>query len=181
MVPLIKPLHERGFVVAVVGLRGAGRVGAVAQTFGLDESGDVRAAIAQLRQRPSVDADRIAIVGVGTGANAAILAASQERSSVKALVLMNPYESTDQVIAERIGPDRHGLAWMQPASKWVFEMAYHVDADDLHLGRYQDLLDSPSTWLVGAPAGYEFSAASVSGITNFCAKNLTAGKEPNQR
>jgi pimeloyl-ACP methyl ester carboxylesterase len=176
MVPLIAPLHERGFLVAVVGLRGAGRGGAVAQTFGLNESGDVRAAIAQIRGRSTIDADRIAIVGVGTGANAAVIAASQERAVVKALVLVNAYESAERVIAERIGPERRGLAWMQQASKWAFEMTYHVDADDLYLGRFRDVLDNPSTWAVGAERGSELSAESVAGITDFCARHLAPGK-----
>lgn len=176
MVPLIAPLHERGFIVAVVGLRGAGRAGAGAQTFGLNESGDVRAVIAQLRLRQSVDASRIAIVGVGTGANAAVLAAAQERASVKALFLVNPYETSDQVIADRIGPRRPTLAWMQQVSKWAFEMGYHVDADDLHLARFGDLIDSPATQLAAADPGTELAADSVAGITDFCAKQLTPAK-----
>jgi pimeloyl-ACP methyl ester carboxylesterase len=176
MVPLIAPLHERGFVVAVIGLRGAGRGGAVAQTFGLEESGDVRALIAQIRQRPSVDANRIAIVGFGSGANAAVIAAAQERAVVQALILVNPYETTDEVIAERIGPKRRGFAWMQQASKWAFEMAYHVDADDLYLARFRDLLDGPVTKVAAADPGSEFAPDSVSGITDFCVKRLTPAK-----
>ena len=176
MVPLIAPLHARGFVVAVVGLRGAGRNGAGAQTFGLNESGDVRATLAQLRQHTSVDTSRIAIVGVGTGANAAVIAAAEEKGGVKALVLVNPYETTDQVIADRIGPKRPGLEWMQQASKWAFEMGYHVDADDLHLSRFKDLLDSPTTNVVAADPGAELTADSVAGITDFCVKRLTPAK-----
>jgi pimeloyl-ACP methyl ester carboxylesterase len=176
MVPLIAPLHERGFVVAVVGLRGAGRGGAVAQTFGLEESGDVRALIAQIRQRPSVDASRIALVGVGTGANAAVIAAAQDKDVVKALVLVNPYETTDEVIAERIGPKRRGFAWMQQTSKWAFEMAYHVDADDLHLARFRGLLDGPATKVAVADPGHELAADSVAGITDFCVKRLMPAK-----
>jgi pimeloyl-ACP methyl ester carboxylesterase len=176
MVPLIAPLHERGFVVAVVGLRGAGRGGAVAQTFGLEESGDVRALIARIRQRPSVDPNRIAIVGFGTGANAAVIAAAQDKDVVKALVLVNPYETTDEVIAERIGPKRRGFAWMQQGSKWAFEMAYHVDADDLYLARFRGLLDSPVTKIAAADPGSQLAAESVAGITDFCVKRLTPTK-----
>jgi pimeloyl-ACP methyl ester carboxylesterase len=173
MVPLIAPLHARGFVVAVVGLRGAGRGGAGAQTFGLNEAGDVRALVAQIRRRPSVDPSRIAIVGVGTGANAAVIAAAEERDAVKALVLVNPYETADEVIAQRIGPKRPGFAWMQQASKWAFEMGYHVDADDLHLARFRDLIDGPLTKVAAADPGAELAADSVAGITDFCVKRLT--------
>jgi pimeloyl-ACP methyl ester carboxylesterase len=176
MVPLVAPLHERGFVVAVVGLRGAGRGGAVAQTFGLDESGDVRAAIAAIRRRPSVDASRIAIVGFGTGANAAVIAAAQDRDVVKGLVLVNPCETTDEVIASRIGPKQRGFSWMQQASKWAFEMTYHVDADDLQLSRFRDLLDSPATKVATPDPGFELAAESVTGITDFCVKRLPPTK-----
>jgi alpha-beta hydrolase superfamily lysophospholipase len=176
MVPLIAPLHERGLVVAVVGLRGAGRGGAGAQTLGLNEAGDVRAAVAELRKRPSVDASRIAIVGVGTGANAAVIAAAQEKASVKALVLVNPYRTADEAIASRVGPTRRGLAWMQQASKWAFEMGYHVDADDLHLARYRDLLADPMTHLADADPGFELAADSVAGVTDFCVNRLLPAK-----
>jgi pimeloyl-ACP methyl ester carboxylesterase len=176
MVPLIAPLHERGFVVAVIGLRGAGRGGAVAQTFGLEESGDVRALVAQIRRRPSVDADRIAIVGLGTGASAAVIAAAEDKAAVKALVLVNPAETTDDVIAARIGPRRRGFAWMQQASKWAFEMAYHVDADDLCLARFRDLIDGPVTNVAVVDPGSELARNSVADITDFCVKRLTAAK-----
>jgi hypothetical protein len=55
MVPLVAPLHEQGYDVMVVGLRGVGRGRVAAQTFGLNEAVDVRGALAQLRQRPTVD------------------------------------------------------------------------------------------------------------------------------
>src|SRR5688500_1479022 len=107
MVPLIQPLHEQGFVVLALGLRGVGRPRVAAQTFGLNEAADVRSALVELRKRATVDADRVVLVGVGTGANAAVIAASQE-PSVKALVLVNASRTAEDVIAARVGPQRHG-------------------------------------------------------------------------
>jgi pimeloyl-ACP methyl ester carboxylesterase len=171
MVPLVTPLHERGYVVAVVGLRGAGRGRVSAQTFGLNEAFDVRAALAELRKRQSVDADRIAIVGVGSGANAAVIAASQE-PGIRALALVNPADSAEDVIASRIGPERFGFAWMQQASKWAFEIGYHVDADDLQLARYRDLLSGRPTMSLSRDRGDEFDDDTVALIRDFCVKNL---------
>ena len=171
MVPLVAPLHEQGYDVIVVGLRGVGRGRVAAQTFGLNEAVDVRGTLAQIRRRPTVDTDRVAIVGVGTGASAAVIAAAQE-PGVKALVLINASESVDGVIAERIGPTRKGIRWLQQASKWAFEMAYHVDADDLQLSRFPNVLGSRSTKSMTAHMGSELSPENVSAIRAFCAEHL---------
>lgn len=139
MLPLIAPLHEEGIVVLAVGLRGTGKPKTVGQTFGLDEAGDVLAAVNVLRRRQFVDASRIAVVGLGTGANAAVLAAERD-PGIAALVLADPVPSAADAVAGRLGPDRFGLRWMQPIAKWAFEIAYHHDVDELSLNQHQSLL-----------------------------------------
>ena len=139
MLPLIAPLHEDGMVVLAVGLRGTGRRTTVGQTFGLDEAGDVLAAVNVLRRRQFVDPNRIAVVGLGTGANAAVLAAERD-AGIAALVLADPVVSAADAVAGRLGPDRFGLRWMQPTTKWAFEIAYHHDVDELSLNQHQSLL-----------------------------------------
>lgn len=173
MVPLIQPLHERGFVVMAVGLRGVGRPQAAAQTFGLNEAADVRGALAELRKRATVDAERVVLVGVGSGANAAVIAASHE-PSVKALVLVNAARTAEEVVAERVGPRRHGTQWMQVVSKWAFEVAYHVDAEDLTLSRFRDVLATRPLLAVDRQRGEEFDAATIEKISAFCAEQLPA-------
>jgi pimeloyl-ACP methyl ester carboxylesterase len=171
MVPLIAPLHGQGFVVMAVGLRGVGRGKVAAQTFGLNEAADVRAAIAELRKRPTVDSARIALIGVGSGANAAVVAASQE-TSVRALVLVNPAQTAEAAIATHVGPDRPGLRWMQHASRWAFEMAYHVDANDLHLARFRDVLGNRPTLSLARDQGEEFDKQTVASIRAFCTQHV---------
>jgi pimeloyl-ACP methyl ester carboxylesterase len=169
MVPLIEPLHGAGFVVSVVGLRGAGR--------GWGGGADVRAERgqrrarrpAELRKRPTVDAERVAVVGVGTGANAALIAAAQE-PGVKAMVLVNAFETPRDAIARHVGPTRPGFAWMQQASKWAFEVAYHVDAEDLNLARFRDVLASRATLTLAAPTGAAIDAACADAIRSFLAE-----------
>ena len=171
MVPLVAPLHDQGYVVMVVGLRGVGRERVAAQTFGLNESVDVRGAIAQLRTRPTVDVNRVAVVGLGSGANAALIAASQE-PGVRAVVLVNPLNTPQQAIAERVGPTRDGFRWMQRASKWAFEVAYHVDAEDLYVARLLDDLRDRATLQLTRPARGPFDAATVGAIRDFCRQHL---------
>ena len=176
MVPLIQPLHERGFVVMAVGLRGVGRPRVAAQTFGLNESVDVRAALAELRKRSTVDADRVVLVGVGTGANAAVIAASHE-PSVKALVLVNAARTAEGVVAERIGPRRYGTRWAQVVSKWAFEVAYQVDAEDLTLDRFRDVLTTRPLLALDRGRGAELDAETVRQVSAFCAEQLPAKAE----
>ncbi|MGH7214175.1 MAG: alpha/beta hydrolase [Tepidisphaeraceae bacterium] len=146
MLPLVAPLHRAGYVVLVVGLRGAGTGDVAGQTFGLNEALDVRAAVEMLRRRPFVDSNKVALLGVGTGATASLLAAKGDHNSggvgIAALVLEQPVDHGDQVIAQRIAPQHRWLRWMQPLCEWTFELAYRVDADDLNLHRYTSLMET---------------------------------------
>jgi pimeloyl-ACP methyl ester carboxylesterase len=141
MMPLLAPLHEDGFVVVAVGLRGAGAGRSKGQTFGVYESQDVLAAVNMLRRRPFVDPDRIGVLGMGTGANAALLAAQRD-GRLGAVALADPVPTPDDAIARYVGPDQYGLRWMQVLNKWTFQMAYHVDLDEMRLSRVDVL--SPS-------------------------------------
>src|SRR5579864_8877996 len=78
MLPLVRPLHEQGIAVMLVALRGAGTDSETAQTFGIKESKDVLAAVNAMRNRRFIDPARVAVAGAGTGANAALIAASQD-------------------------------------------------------------------------------------------------------
>lgn len=139
VLPYLAPLYEDGFVTLAVGLRGTGSGQHAGQTFGLREAEDVAAAVEVLRRRPFVDPERVAIIGIGTGAIAAARAAAQD-PRLKALVLMDPVRNAQQAVASRIGPTRFGLQWMQPVCKWTFELTYGVDAEDIAIGAYQETL-----------------------------------------
>src|SRR5258705_296311 len=76
-----------------------------AQTFGLDEAMDVNAAVEYLRHRPFVDPNRIGVLGVGTGANAAMIAANRD-PRIAALCLSDPLASPSDAIIRYIGPNR---------------------------------------------------------------------------
>jgi hypothetical protein len=147
MLPLLAPLQEDGIVTMTLGLRGSLPGPRVGQTFGLREAEDVSAAVTLLRNRPFVDPDRIAVLGIGTGATAAVRAA-EKNAGIQLLVLLGAPADAREVLARRVGPQRVGLQWMQPFCKWAFELGYSVDAEEISLDRYTKVLDSRGALLL---------------------------------
>jgi pimeloyl-ACP methyl ester carboxylesterase len=147
MLPLIKPLHEAGFVVLALNLRGGGLRAVKGETFGLRESDDVRAAVAVLRRQPFVDTARIAIVGWGTGATAALLAARTD-PQIHAVVAERPVRDAQELVQFRIMPEVPYLSWLAPLCKWTFEMSYGVDAEETEMANFKKLFASRPVLLV---------------------------------
>lgn len=141
VLPLVEPLHEMGMVVLVVSLRGNGGVRGSGQTFGLREAMDVRAAVQMLRRRAYVDPEKVCVFGLGTGANAALLAAETD-PGIAALVLDRPVDGFATAFVDRIGRDQKWLVSLMPMFKWTFEMMYQVDADDLNLSSQSRTMES---------------------------------------
>lgn len=137
---LIKPLHDSGFVVLALNSPSTSMVHSPGVTFGLRESEEVAAAVNYLRQNAFVDPKRIAVYGIGGGANAALLAACKD-STIRHLVLDRPHRSVDAVLREYVAPTRSGLQWMQPLCKWGFELGYQVDAEDLDFKQHEQSLE----------------------------------------
>jgi len=130
----VRPLHDAGFVVLVPAFRGCSTSESAGQTFGLHESLDVKACIDLLRKRNFVDPDRISIIGIGSGANAAMMA-SQRDQRVLAMILENPNNDINDLITAYVAPRQQYLAWVRPMCKWAFEIAYEVDAEELNVSR----------------------------------------------
>jgi pimeloyl-ACP methyl ester carboxylesterase len=149
MWPLVRPLHEAGIVVLALDLRGSSKTStrAAAQTFGLQEWQDVEAGIQMLRRRPFVDGKRIALVGVGSGANAAMIAASRD-GRIAALVLCDPVSPFDAL--DRFIENTNPLRSLQPLCRLTFEIAYRVNLDDLKLERHADALRTRPVLLLDA-------------------------------
>jgi pimeloyl-ACP methyl ester carboxylesterase len=171
MLPLVRPLHDAGFVVMAVALRGAGASAPAGATFGLLESNDVKAAVAVLRKRPFVDQNRVAIVGVGTGANAGLLAASED-PGIKALVLDHPQQVGNQTLIDHIAPKYPSLNWMRPLCKWAFELSYQVHADDLDMLKYNGLISSRKVLIVDSKLPADFNAHAAKSISRFLSASL---------
>lgn len=147
LLPLIAPLHDEGYTVLALGLRGEGTPEPAGQTFGLNEAGDLRASLAFLRDRPFVNPQQIAVVGVGTGASAALLAA-KSGEQIASLVLLHPPERGRDVLNAHLVPTHFALAWTQPLCRWGFQAAYRVAIDDIDLHRFHAITTASSSLLL---------------------------------
>jgi acetyl esterase/lipase len=168
MLPLVRPLHQAGFVVLVIGLRGGSGAGS---TFGLREALDIKAGVEMLRRRPFVDPARIAVVGIGSGASAALLAAKDD-PTLAALVLDHPARDASAVVEQHLVPHHPALAWMSPLCKWGFEIAYRVDADDLNLSRFSSVMHSRPVLLLDLPSQGISSGTAVVAVRDFLKAGL---------
>lgn len=175
MLPLVPQLHEAGMVVLIVGLRGSGPSGGTGQTFGLNEAMDVRAAVDMLRRRSYVDPARVSVMGIGTGANAAVIAAQQD-ANIAALILDRPLESFEQALTGRLGRDDKWVQLLMPLFRWTFEAMYHVDADDLNVGQFASVTSSrPTLRFAGTGAIAPYRAQSAEGVVRFLHAHKVTG------
>ncbi len=140
MLPLIKPLHDAGYVVLAINLRGGGLRPAKGATFGLNESNDVKAAIDLLRRRTFVDPTRVGVVGAGTGATACLLAANAD-PSIAAIAVEQPIRSTRELVEEHLIPQNYWVKWLAPLCKWSFEIAYGLDAEEVDSAKFKSLFE----------------------------------------
>lgn len=131
MLPLVKPLHEAGYIVCIPHLRGNAKF-AGACTFGLRESEDLIAAADMLGRRDAVDQRRIGVLGIGMGANAAMLAS--RKASFSALIIDRPIKDPEALIVEHLSPPQPWLRNLRPLAKLAFELLYHVETDQLAPG-----------------------------------------------
>ena len=176
MLPLVKPLHEAGFVVLVVALRGSGTDSAVGQTFGLNEALDLTAAIDLLRKRTFVDPARIGVVGVGTGANAALICADHD-VRLSAVVLHEPVKTSTDAIRKWVGPRQSWLAWVDPLCLWTFEIAYGLDAEDIEPVRYAQTERRLPVLRTGASAAHLFHKTWMRDVESFLHQHLDPARD----
>lgn len=94
-------LHRAGYQVLAFDFRAHGQSQGTYTTVGVDEVGDVRAALDWLASRGDVDATRVALFGWSMGAATAINAAAHGLP-VRALVLDSPFASLDAVAARML-------------------------------------------------------------------------------
>jgi pimeloyl-ACP methyl ester carboxylesterase len=179
VLPLVAPLHMRGYVVLVLATRGSGgETAAAGQTFGLNESMDVKAAVDLLRRRPFVDGSQIAIVGIGSGANAAVLDAEHD-PKLAALVLDSPAQTGDQALEQNLLSQWPMFKCLFPICKVAFAVGYGVDIDELDLDQYGRVLAARPTLLMRWPQDTQniIPPQRVAQITEFLGNALTKTKD----
>ena len=177
MLPLVRPLHDEGVVILLVGLRGIGSDTRAGQTFGLNESKDVAAAVKELRDLSFVDPARIAVIGIGSGANASLIAASKD-GTIKAAVLANPIKTPDEEIARRIAPNRHGLKWVEPLFRRVFEVMYSVDTKQMNYDSFASVLSSRPTLVFDGDNFVLQDKGTLDQVRAFCRRHLRTQDAP---
>jgi pimeloyl-ACP methyl ester carboxylesterase len=173
VLPLFRPLHDKGYVVMAIAMRGGGTLDSAGQTFGINEALDIKAAVLLLRRRPFVDSSRIAIVGVGSGANAAILAADHD-PSLAALVLDAPAPNGNEAFDAHINNTYSGLRVLNPLCRLAFQIGYGLTVSDLDMDRYGAVLAARPTLLMrwSADAESDLPAARVDQIVDFLGASL---------
>ena len=178
ILPLIRPLHDKGWVVLAVGVRGSGTPSPTGQTLGLNEALDIKAAVELLRRQHFVDGSHIAVVGIGSGANAALLAADRD-TALTTLVLDAPAETGDRAIAEHLSCRGLYFAWLNPLCKLAFELGYGLDVRDLDMEHYQTTLAARPTLLLRAESDPEadIPPQRVVQIVDFLTNSLPASQE----
>jgi hypothetical protein len=168
---LAEPLHKAGFVVLAMNLRGASPSTTEAQTFGIREALDVKAAVDMLRRRPYVDPARIGLIGIGTGANASLIAARDD-AGIGALVLAAPVDGFDRALTTRLGDHQKWIPYMRSLLRWTFQVMYGVETAELDLRNFASAMESRRVHMTdGRPGLLEPNAAK--GIQRFLSNRLS--------
>jgi alpha-beta hydrolase superfamily lysophospholipase len=130
---LAKDLHDAGFAVLMLDMRGEGESAPAAVTYGLRERFDVLAGVKMLRETPYVDETKVCVVGHDIGATAALQAAALD-SSITAVVadgLWLKFEDRARNIFSRPPSDtgnwsatggRMPTQWLAPLYTMAFEI-----------------------------------------------------------
>jgi len=167
---LAEPLHRCGFVVLAMNLRGASASSTDAQTFGIREAMDVKAAVEMLRRRPYVDPTRIGLIGLGSGANACMIAARDD-AALNTMVLAAPVETFDQALGQRLGEHHQWLPYMQSLLRWTFQVMYGVESSELDLKNYAKMLETRHVHMTDGRKGL-LEPASINGVQRFLVGQL---------
>jgi pimeloyl-ACP methyl ester carboxylesterase len=131
-------LHERGFPLVLFDFRGHGASEGRRSTLGLAEKRDILGALDYARRIDGVDGGRVGLYGVGMGAHAAVLAAS-ERQTVRVLVLDGLYPDAEFLLLRRFyGRGKAGSLRPDFLPIWLFSM---ITGSSPHEQRAEELLE----------------------------------------
>ena len=120
---LAKKLHQSGFVVLMLDLRGQGESGDAAVTYGLRERTDVLAGVKYLRELSMVDEARVCVVGHDVGGVAGLEAAALD-SSIAAVVADGLWPTFEERSRDIFTGAIPGVptGWMAPLYTTAFEI-----------------------------------------------------------
>lgn len=170
LLPYLRPLHEAGIVTLTLATRGIDTQRPSGRTFGLRESLDVAAAVALLRQRAMVDGDRVGLLGIGTGATAALLAARHD-PRIRVIAAIDPPRTPDEALRP-LTPTQPMLRFLEPLSRITFETLFNVNTSDADLSRLSTSLRDRQVLYVLSDGGRPTNETSFRTVTHFVASRL---------
>ena len=138
LLPYLRPFHDAGIVTLTVAVRGGSTDDPRGRTFGLRESLDAGAAVNVLRSRSMTDPERVGVVGLGSGATAALLAAQLD-TRIAVVAAIDPARDAAELVAP-IGPTQGYLSFLRPLVRFAFETVFDVDSHDANLARLSTAL-----------------------------------------
>ncbi len=114
LLPLTPPLHQAGFALLLMDARSHGASDADSFSSMPRFAEDVEAGLNWLRQRPAIDAHRLAVIGHSVGGAAALLAASRqtELGAVVSLAAFDHPERVMRVYLKRLHIPYRPLGWL---------------------------------------------------------------------
>jgi pimeloyl-ACP methyl ester carboxylesterase len=101
LLALASTLNRQGIEVLLFDFRGSGLSEAKVRTFGLNEQYDVSAAVHFLKEQPSVDPEKIAVIGQGLGGVAAIGAASRD-CNIRSIVVADVDSNFEMAVSRKL-------------------------------------------------------------------------------
>jgi uncharacterized protein len=121
-------LRKRGYAVLLIDFQSHGENRGNRITYGDLESRDVTGAIQYLRHK--LPGEKVAILGVGMGADAIVL--SEDRPAVDAVILEQMYPTINRAIASRV---RNNIGPLAPLFSWLImtemQSQHEIPADRL--------------------------------------------------
>jgi uncharacterized protein len=121
LLPHAEFLHRAGYAVLMFDYRYRGSSEGDSITMGVEERGDLRAAIDTLAARPEVDASRIGVLGMSMGGVIAIVVGAQDER-VRTIVAECPFAAHDTIFSRSL---RHyakvPMSGFAPFVRWMLE------------------------------------------------------------
>ena len=118
------PLHRAGWSLFLLDFRGHGKSGGTC-ALGQTEKRDILGAMDYLATRKDVEGSRFALMGIGMGAYAGILAA-RERKELVALALDSPYPDVRTLLARQIPVDPPWRDWLAIVPSLMFDLRFRT-------------------------------------------------------
>lgn len=122
--PMVVPLHEAGYTMLAIDLRGHGDSEGLEVSFGIHEQEDVDAAVAWLMAQPEVDPTRIGVLGESMGGATVILAAA-DNPDIQAVATHSAFSSLRETIYT------NGSRYLYGLSLPIADMMFRIGEEEL--------------------------------------------------